>query len=139
MADPFPFPSPVNRKLGVETEDLEDGSVRLSLTTDASFHNEVGFVHGGVPTFLLDGAMGRACGRTLDLSRGQSCATVQLSVQFLTKAEGRLTAVGRVVRRGRRVAFLEGECVREDGKTVARAHGTWAIAESDPASGARPV
>lgn len=126
---PFPFPSPVNEKLGVVTEDLADGTVRLSLMADESFHNEVGFVHGGVSTFLFDGAMGRACGRTLDLEARQSCATVQLSVQFLSKAVGRLAAIGRVVRRGRRVAFLEGECVREDGKVVARAQGTWVISE----------
>ncbi|MFG0319593.1 MAG: PaaI family thioesterase, partial [Planctomycetota bacterium JB042] len=122
-SDAFPSPSPVNEKLGVRTEDLPDGTVRLTLSTDASFHNEVGFVHGGVPTFLLDGAMGRACGRTLDLERGESCATVQLSVQFLTKAVGTLVATGRVVRRGRRIAFLEGECLREDGTGVARAPG----------------
>lgn len=118
--------SPINDKLDVVTEDLDDGTVRLTLRTDDSFLNEVGIVHGGIPTFLLDGAMGRTCARSL--GEGETCATVQLSVQFLTRAEGVLTATARIVRRGRRVAFLEGECVREDGTLVARAHGTWAVA-----------
>ena len=126
---PFPYPSPVNEKLGVITEDLDDGTVRLTLDTDDSFLNEVGIVHGGISAFLLDGAMGRTCGRSIDLSRNQTCATVQLSVQYLARAEGRLVATARIVRRGRRVAFLDGECVRGDGKVVARAQGTWVISE----------
>jgi acyl-CoA thioesterase len=115
----------MNAKLGIATEDLPDGQVRLSLTTDASFHSEGGRVHGGIAALLLDGAMGRSVGRTL--APGEDCATVQLSVQYLAPAEGVLSALGRVVRRGRSVAFLEGECTRADGTVVARAHGTWFI------------
>ncbi len=117
--------SPLNEKLGIRVEDLPDGTVALSLATDASHRNEVGLVHGGIALLLLDGAMGRAAGRTLE--PGQGCATIQLSAQFLAPAEGRLRALGRVVKRGRNVAFLEGECVREDGTLIARAIGSWAI------------
>ena len=117
--------SPINAKLGIRAEDLDDGRVRLALETDASHHNEVGIVHGGIAALLLDGAMGRCVGRTL--APGESCATVQLSVQYLAPAEGRLAAVGRVVRRGRSTAFMEAECTRPDGTVVARAHGTWVI------------
>lgn len=117
--------SPINAALGIRTEDLADGSVRLSLATGPEHVNEVGIVHGGITALLLDGAMGRAAGRTL--TPGQICATVQLSVQYLAPAEGTLAAVGRVVRRGRATAFLEGECQRSDGSVIARAHGTWII------------
>jgi acyl-CoA thioesterase len=117
--------SAMNEWLGVSCEDLEDGSVRLTLATRPEFQSEGGRIHGGLIGLLLDGAMGRACGRTL--AAGQTCATVQLSVQFLAPAEGVLVAHGRVSRRGRAVAFLESECVRADGTLVARAHGTWAI------------
>lgn len=117
--------SPINAALGIRTEDLDDGTVRLSLTTGPEHVNEVGIVHGGIAALLLDGAMGRCCGRTL--TPGQGCATVQLSVQFLAPAEGTLSAIGRLVRRGRSTAFLEAECKRADGTVVARAHGTWVI------------
>ena len=117
--------SPINAALGIQTEDLPDGRVRLTLHTDETFRSESGSVHGGIPALLLDGAMGRCVGRTLE--PGQSCATVQLSVQYLAPAEGRITAVGRVVRRGRTTAFMEAECTRADGTIVARAHGTWVI------------
>jgi len=117
--------SPINTLLGIETADLEDGTVELTLTTRAEHHNEVGFVHGGIAALLLDGAMGRAVGRTLE--PGQVCATMQLSVQFVSPAVGTIVARSRVVRRGRTTAFMEAECTREDGRIVARAHGTWTI------------
>jgi uncharacterized protein (TIGR00369 family) len=117
--------SPLNEKLGIAAEDLPDGSVALSLGTDASYANEIGAIHGGITMLLLDGAMGRAAGRTLQ--PGQGCATIQFTAQFLAPAQGKLRAVGRVVKRGRTVAFLEGECTREDGTLIARAVGSWAI------------
>jgi uncharacterized protein (TIGR00369 family) len=117
--------SPFNEKLGIAAEDLADGRVRLELDTGPEWTNEVGSVHGGVAMSLLDGAMGRAVGRTL--LPGERCATVQLSAQFLAPAEGRLAATARVTRRGRSVAFAEAECVRGDGELVARAHGTWSV------------
>jgi uncharacterized protein (TIGR00369 family) len=125
VPQPAPLHSPINAALGIQTEDLPDGRVRLSLETGPDHVNEVGLVHGGVAALLLDGAMGRCVGRTLE--PGQGCATVQLSVQFLAPAEGRIAAVARVVRRGRTTAFMEGECTRADGTVVARAHGTWVI------------
>lgn len=123
--DPAMPRSPVNEKLGIHTDDLPDGSVRLSLTTDSSLHNELGFVHGGITAFLLDGAMGRAIGRTL--SPGEICATVELSIQFLAPAGGRLSAHAQADKSGRSIAFASAVCTREDGSVVARAHGTWAL------------
>jgi uncharacterized protein (TIGR00369 family) len=118
--------SPVNEHLGVETIDHTDGTVELRLATGPQHTNEVGIVHGGLTSFLLDGAMGRAVGRTLP--EGGACATVQLSVQFLAPARGVVSAIGRVDKRGRRVAFASAECRRvSDGELVARAHGTWAL------------
>jgi uncharacterized protein (TIGR00369 family) len=119
------LPSPVNHKLGITTEDLPDGSVRLSLTTDASLHNELGFVHGGITAFLLDGAMGRAIG--LSLAPGETCATVELSIQYLAPAGGRLSAHAEVDKSGRSIAFASAVCSRDDGTLVARAHGTWVL------------
>jgi uncharacterized protein (TIGR00369 family) len=116
--------SPANQKLGVAVLDLADGSVQLTLDVDASFDNEVGAVHGGFATFLLDGAMGRAAVRSLNA--GETCATVQLSTQFIAPLAGTLRATGRITKRGKRIGFLEGECVDADGRVVARAQGTWA-------------
>lgn len=120
-----PLRSPMNEKLGIRAEDLADGRVRLELEVDEGFHSEGGRTHGGILALMLDGAMGRCLERTL--APGESCATVQLSVQFLAPATGLLTTLARIVRRGRTAAFLEAECERAEGTLVARAHGTWVI------------
>lgn len=121
----IPRVSPLNRLLGVDVVDLEDGEVELTLEPSDVHRNELGALHGGVVSSLLDGAMGRAVGRSL--GGAGTCATVQLSVQFLAPAEGRLTARSRRVRIGGRVAFMEAECRNDQGVLVARAHGTWAL------------
>lgn len=118
--------SPINAFLNITTEDLEDGRVRLCLAVGPDLKNEVGLLHGGVMSLLLDGAMGRAVARTL--ATGEGCATVHLSVQFLSAhPTATLCAEGRIIKRGRRIAFLEGDAVGDDGHIVARATGTWAI------------
>ena len=54
------------------------------------------------------------------------CATTGLSIQFVAGArEGTLTATGRVVRRGRSIAFVQGEAHDAKGALVATAQGTW--------------
>ena len=65
MSEPAPIPrvSPFNALLGIEVEDLESGGCRLTLSPRGEHRNELGSVHGGLITTLLDGAMGRAAGR----------------------------------------------------------------------------
>jgi len=54
------------------------------------------------------------------------CATTGLSIQFVAGArEGALTATGKVVRRGRTIAFVSGEAHDAQGRLVATAQGTW--------------
>ena len=86
-----------------------------------------GAVHGGVYATILDTAMGGSVVSLL--AQGETAATTSLTVQFLRAArEGEvLTAVGKVLRRGRHIAFAEGELVGRDGQQLARADGTWYI------------
>src|SRR5579859_7141879 len=67
-----------------------------------------GVVHGGVYATILDTAMGGAVVSVLD--PGEVTATTSLYVEFLRPAqEGHtLRAVGRLVRRGHHLAFVEG-------------------------------
>jgi len=54
------------------------------------------------------------------------CATTGLSIQFLAGAsEGTLQAKGKVTRRGRSIAFVQGEAHDAKGRLVATAQGTW--------------
>ncbi len=90
-----------------------------------------GVVHGGVYATILDTAMGASV-VTL-LAEGETTATTSLYVEFLRAArEGdTLTARGEVLRRGRHIAFAEGDLIGADGRRLSQAHGTWYIWSSE--------
>jgi uncharacterized protein (TIGR00369 family) len=118
--------SPLNAALGISAEDLDDGRVRLSMEVGPQWINEVGLVHGGLMALLIDGAAGRALARTL--GPGESAGTVHLSIQYLRPAPaGALLAEARIVKRGKRIAFLEGECRAAEGDVIARATATFSV------------
>lgn len=86
-----------------------------------------GIVHGGVYATILDTAMGASVVSLL--APDETTATTSLYVEFLrTAREGDvLSARGRVLRRGRHIAFVEGDLVGADGVTLSQARGTWYI------------
>ena len=92
----------------------------MSFTASEQFLNPAGDVQGGFLAAMLDETLGPALVATLD--DGQWAPTIDLQVQFLRRAEpGELYGTGRVVRRGREVAFLAGELRSADGTVVATA------------------
>ena len=110
------FP-PADVLLGWELEsvDPDSGTIDVSFTARAEFLNPAGQVQGGFLAAMLDETLGPALVATL--SDGEWAPTISLNVQFLRPAKpGRLRGRGRVVRRGRDIAFLAGELV--DGEDV---------------------
>ena len=118
--------------LGLEEEAREPGVVACRLAVTETHQNIQGVIHGSVPIALLDTAMGHALDGLLE--EGEFCSTTQISFQFLaaTRPGDVLEAVGRVVRKGRRIAYLEGHCRRQDGTEVVRAQGTWYVGRVRP-------
>jgi uncharacterized protein (TIGR00369 family) len=119
-----PIP-PAARTLGWElvTINPEDGTIEVAFTAAEAFLNPAGVVQGGFLAAMLDDTMGPAL--VSGLGPGDFAPTTDLHVQFLRPARaGRLVGRGRVVRRGRDVAFLAGELVDEDGAVVAVATAT---------------
>jgi uncharacterized protein (TIGR00369 family) len=107
----------------VVTVDPEAGTIELEFTATDGFLNPVGVVQGGMLAAMLDDTLGPALVATL--GPGQFAPTTDLHVQFLRPAHpGRLVGRGRVVRRGRQIAFLAGELVDESGAIVATAVAT---------------
>lgn len=116
------------RMLGWEllTVDPDEGTVEVAFTADERFLNPVGVVHGGFLAAMLDDTLGPALVATL--GRGQFAPTADLHVQFLRPARpGRITGRGRIVRRGKSIAFLAGELSDESGHVVATATATAVI------------
>ena len=115
---------PFNSYLGTKVVVKETGNATVVLDLAPHHLNRRGVTHGGVITSLLDSALGAAVISSIPAEWW--CATTSLSTQFLEGAgQGRLTATGRVLRRGRRVAFAEGEVRDERQRVIATATGTW--------------
>jgi len=124
-------PTPFGRHLGIEILEAVAGTASARLELEEHLCNRRGVAHGGAVASLLDSALGAAVISSMEPQ--EWCGTLQLSIQYNNPARhGPLTAAGRVVRRGRRVAFAEGEVTDARGGVVARAHGTWTIWPGHP-------
>jgi uncharacterized protein (TIGR00369 family) len=121
-------PPPAAALLGwkLVTVDPDSGTIEVSFTATDQFLNPAGNIQGGLLAAMLDDTLGPALVATL--GDGEWAPTTDLHVQFLTPASpGELRGHGRVVRRGRDVAFLAGELRDAGGELVATATATAAI------------
>ena len=103
-------PPPAALLLGFElvAVDPDAGTIEVAFDADHRFVNPAGDVQGGLLAAMLDDTLGPALVATL--GEGEWAPTLDLQIQFLAAAKpGRLRGSGRVVRRGRDVAFLAGE------------------------------
>lgn len=103
--------------------DPDEGTIELTFTASEQFLNPVGVIQGGFLAAMLDDTLGPALVATL--GEGEFAPTTDLHVQFLRPARpGQLTGRGRIVRKGRDVAFMAGELLDEAGAIVATATAT---------------
>jgi uncharacterized protein (TIGR00369 family) len=100
--------------------DPDAGTIEVSFTATEQFLNPAGDVQGGFLAAMLDDTLGPALVATLD--EGEWAPTIDLQVQFLRPVKpGKLRGFGRVVRRGRDIAFLAGELRNAPTSVVATA------------------
>lgn len=107
---------------------VEAGKVVFTCEPDESTYNGIGLVHGGVICALLDGAVGAAVHSTLP--QGKGLTSVEIKVNYLRavqQSSGLLTATGKVVKSGARVAFAEGTVTDASGALVATASSSLLI------------
>jgi uncharacterized protein (TIGR00369 family) len=115
-------PPPIAMLMQFDIRALEEGRVEFGCTLDESVYNPIGVVHGGLVCTLLDTVAGCAVHTTLPA--GMAYTSIEIKVNYLRAVHatsGPLTAIGRVVKPGRRVAFAEGEILDAQGRTVATA------------------
>jgi uncharacterized protein (TIGR00369 family) len=115
-------PPPIAMLMQFDIRALEEGRVEFGCTLDESVYNPIGVVHGGLVCTLLDTVAGCAVHTTLP--QGFAYTSIELKVNYLRAvhaSSGPLTAIGRVVKPGRRVAFAEGEVIDAQGRTLATA------------------
>jgi acyl-CoA thioesterase len=94
--------------MGIEVVSVEPGKAVLKMQVRPDMHNGVGWLQGGMLAAIADEAMALALYSLLLNTEG--IATISESTSFIKGAQdGLIIAEGRVIRKGRRVAFAEGE------------------------------
>ena len=99
--------------MGIDVVRVEAGRAVLRMEIRPDMYNGMGWLQGGMFTALGDEAMALALYPVL--SRNEGIATISESTSFIKGArEGVLIAEGRVIKKGRRIAFAEGDVRADD-------------------------
>src|SRR5262245_4527078 len=117
------------RHLGVEVDGAGEGWVHLRVPVRDEIRNAASApVHGGVYSALVDMAVGGALGTLhAEAQGGVGQTTLDLNVSFLAAARGDLLAEGRIIKRGRTIAFGEATIRDTAGTVVAVGGATYMI------------
>jgi acyl-CoA thioesterase len=118
--------------MGIDIGEINRGVATLRMPVRADMHNGEDWLQGGMFTALADEAMVLAiCSLLLE---GETLATISETTSFMRGArDGVLIAEGKVVKKGRRVAFAEAE-VRYDSPDrplLSRSMAAYAITRAD--------
>ncbi len=108
--------------------DRKKGLAKVSLPLKEKHLSLAGRIHGGVVAAFIDFACGAATFTTLQ--KGESCATVEMKINFLAPLDAgqTLTADARVVFRGKKLAVIQTEVYRKgDKKPVALGLATFHV------------
>ena len=104
--------------MGIEVVHVEPGKSVLKMEVRPDMQNGVGWLQGGMLAAIADEAMALALYPLL--AENEGIATISESTSFIRGVrEGVICAEGRVARKGRRVAFMEGDVrLADEAKTI---------------------
>jgi uncharacterized protein (TIGR00369 family) len=117
------IPAPFNAMLGVRFVSWSEGKAELQLPITRDHLNGSLAVHGGVFATMLDNAVTFCAAFAGEGLPGHRCLTLSLTTSFVGPAvEGDvLTARARLAGGGRKLVFVQGEIINQEGRRLA--HG----------------
>ncbi len=116
-----PMP-PSSKLLGWKLIDLdaEQGTIEIEYEAKPEFLNPIGTIQGGFLAAMLDDTVAPAL--IITLGPGHAVPTVEMKINFIRPAKvGKLIGRGKVVHKGRSIAFLEGSLWTPEGDLIATA------------------
>lgn len=123
--------------VGIELLRCENGESDSMLVIRDELLHGGGVVQGGVPFTMADSGMAMALQTVLEPH--QDSATIEVKISYLEAVRsGSLRCEARMVRSGRRVAFLEAR-ITEGDRLVATATGSFAILEPPQSASVNPI
>ncbi len=121
----FGIDVPFMEHIGLRPLSLDEAGCRTRLPFNAALVNSRGDVHGGTLMSAFDFTLSAAA-RAHEPER-LGVITVDMSTHFLEAARGELTVIGRCTRRGRSMAFCDGEIIDGTGTVVAVARAVFKL------------
>ncbi len=116
-------PPPIAQLLGLKVTDFCEGCTTVEMEATNKLWNPMNTLHGGVYCDLADIAMGFSFLTTLN--KDELFTTVDLRINYLKPVTtGKLIATSKIIKRGKRLGYVECEIVNEQGKLVAKASST---------------
>ncbi len=117
--------NPFFRLMGIELGSYGEGEAVLFMPVRPDMLNGVGWLQGGLYSALCDEAMALFT----VLEEEEDIATISESTSFLQGIKkGCISAQAKVVKKGRRVAFVEGRVTsRDDGTPLSLTQASFAI------------
>jgi len=111
--------NPIINFLGVEVPELGRGYAKFVLPFRSGYANSIGLLQGGMIASLADEAVAYAL---WSLTPGEeTISTVEMKINFLAPVrQGPVTAVARIIRRGRTISLGDVEVFGPEGKMAAK-------------------
>lgn len=128
----FGFRIPYLELLGVEPISCADDQAKTRLNIRQELLNSRGHIHGGAIMSVLDFTLS-AAGRSVD-PLGIGLATIDMTTSCIEPGTTDLIVEARCIRRGRSIAFCEGEARDPDGKLIAKASASFKLIRLSPGS-----
>ena len=116
-----------DKNLGAKLVSSKKGYCKVKLDIKPSHLNHGGIVHGGVLATLCDIALAGAVATVM--KKEEWCVTIQLNIEYMDPAflGETIFGYGKLVRRGKTLAFVEGGIESKDKRKITKAHGIWFI------------
>lgn len=127
----FGIEIPFMEHIGLRPLLMDDAQCRTLLAMRPDIVNSRGDIHGGTLMSALDFTLSGAA-RAHDPQR-LGVITVDMTTHFYEPARSDLTVIGRCTRRGKSLAFCEGEIVDAAGTVVAVARAVFKLVLRNPA------
>ena len=109
--------SPIAELLNPKLLAVEEGMLEAELLIKPSMANAMGILHGGIVALIMDEILGAV---TFTFGEETFYATSNLNIHFLamTNIGDKVVATANVVKKGRRIVFVEAKLLSHDRKKV---------------------
>ena len=121
----FGIEVPFMEHIGLRAVSLEKDACHTQLTLNLALTNSRGDLHGGALMSAFDFTLSAAARAHDPLRYG--VVTIDMTTHFYEPAQTNIKVVARCPRRGKSIAFCEGEIHDDNGKLVAVARATFKL------------